>query len=188
MDEMREMKRETQARLRAYRSAHGLGCLARRDILVQPTSKNGEKNGLRATMWWPTRSLWRDKMNCFNCKAKAYCMAAAQPGSIMCSINKMRYCGTHADDEPPVPAMRPVQLDDTGAQAFTLAAEVSELRQKLKVAESRAEDAEVRFYCARKCVAALSYVLEAFDGNMKIETVIPVARRRLAEYKERCER
>lgn len=40
-------------------------------------------------------------MSCYNCKAKSKCIAAAQPGSVMCIINKMRYGGTHADDEPP---------------------------------------------------------------------------------------
>lgn len=35
--------------------------------------------------------------------------------------------------------MQPVRLDDTSAQALTLAAEVSELKQKLEAAESEAE-------------------------------------------------
>ena len=38
--------------------------------------------------------------------------------------------------------MQPVRLDDTGAQALALAAEVSELKQKLAAAEARAEKAE----------------------------------------------
>lgn len=40
-------------------------------------------------------------MNCYDCYAKAYCMAAAEPGSVVCMINRMRYGGTHADDRPP---------------------------------------------------------------------------------------
>ena len=38
---------------------------------------------------------------CFNCKAKDHCIAAAEPGSVMCMVNRMRYGGTHADDSPP---------------------------------------------------------------------------------------
>ena len=40
-------------------------------------------------------------MDCYYCKAKGKCMAAAQPGSVMCMVNRMRYGGTHADDRPP---------------------------------------------------------------------------------------
>ena len=29
-------------------------------------------------------------MNCYDCYAKAYCMAAAEPGSVVCMINRMR--------------------------------------------------------------------------------------------------
>lgn len=39
-------------------------------------------------------------MNCYDCKAKEVCIAAAEPGSVMCMINRMRYGGTHADDGP----------------------------------------------------------------------------------------
>lgn len=39
-------------------------------------------------------------MECYNCKAKAHCIAAVQPGSVMCKINLMKYGGTHADDAP----------------------------------------------------------------------------------------
>lgn len=38
--------------------------------------------------------------NCYTCKAKSECSAAAQPGSIMCMVNRMRFGGTHADEEP----------------------------------------------------------------------------------------
>lgn len=38
-------------------------------------------------------------MECCNCKAKNVCMAAAQPGSVICMVNRMRYGGTHADEE-----------------------------------------------------------------------------------------
>lgn len=40
-------------------------------------------------------------MDCYYCKAKEYCIAAAQPGSMVCLVNRMRYGGTHADDAPP---------------------------------------------------------------------------------------
>lgn len=40
-------------------------------------------------------------MECYYCKAKAYCIAATQPGSVVCMVNRMRYGGTHADDAPP---------------------------------------------------------------------------------------
>lgn len=39
-------------------------------------------------------------MNCYDCKAKEVCIAAAEPGSMICMINRMRYGGTHADDGP----------------------------------------------------------------------------------------
>ena len=39
-------------------------------------------------------------MEFYNCKAKAHCIAAVQPGSGMCKINLMKYGGTHADDAP----------------------------------------------------------------------------------------
>ena len=40
-------------------------------------------------------------MKCYNCKAKAHCIAAVQPGSVMCKINLIKYGGTHADDGQP---------------------------------------------------------------------------------------
>lgn len=40
-------------------------------------------------------------MDCYYCKAKNECMAAAQPGSVVCLVNRMRFGGTHADDRPP---------------------------------------------------------------------------------------
>ena len=40
-------------------------------------------------------------MDCYYCKAKEHCIAAAQPGSMVCLVNRMRYGGTHADDQPP---------------------------------------------------------------------------------------
>lgn len=42
--------------------------------------------------------------DCYYCKAKAHCIAAAQPGSVVCMINRMRYGGTHADDRPKIQA------------------------------------------------------------------------------------
>lgn len=40
-------------------------------------------------------------MDCYYCKAKNECMEAAQPGSVVCLVNRMRFGGTHADDRPP---------------------------------------------------------------------------------------
>lgn len=39
-------------------------------------------------------------MECHNCKAKSVCAAVVQPGSVICLMNRMRYCGTHAEEEP----------------------------------------------------------------------------------------
>lgn len=39
-------------------------------------------------------------MDCYDCKAKSVCAAVAQPGSVICLMNRMRYCGTHAEEEP----------------------------------------------------------------------------------------
>lgn len=39
-------------------------------------------------------------MDCYDCKAKSVCAAVVQPGSVMCLMNRMRYCGTHAEEEP----------------------------------------------------------------------------------------
>lgn len=33
-------------------------------------------------------------MECCNCKTKNVCMAAAQPGSVICMINRMKYGGS----------------------------------------------------------------------------------------------
>lgn len=42
---------------------------------------------------------------CINCKANTKCIAAAEPGSIVCVVNRLRYCGTHDEDSPkPRPA------------------------------------------------------------------------------------
>lgn len=32
-------------------------------------------------------------MDCYNCKAKSVCAAVVQPGSVICLMNRMRYCG-----------------------------------------------------------------------------------------------
>ncbi len=38
--------------------------------------------------------------DCYYCQAKNNCIAAAEPGSVIYMINRMRYGGTHADDSP----------------------------------------------------------------------------------------
>ena len=39
-------------------------------------------------------------IDCYYCKAKEHCIAAAQPGFVVCLANRLRYGGTHADDLP----------------------------------------------------------------------------------------
>lgn len=39
-------------------------------------------------------------MECYNCKAKSVCAAVVQPGSVLCLMNRMRYCGTHLEAAP----------------------------------------------------------------------------------------
>lgn len=41
-------------------------------------------------------------MDCYYCKAKENCIAAAQPGSVVCLVNRMRYGGTHRTMRRPV--------------------------------------------------------------------------------------
>lgn len=38
---------------------------------------------------------------CYYCKAKEHCIAAAQPGSVVCMVNRLRYGGSHADEARP---------------------------------------------------------------------------------------
>lgn len=35
---------------------------------------------------------------CDACKANRECMAYVQPGSLICTLNKINYCGTHAEE------------------------------------------------------------------------------------------
>lgn len=53
-------------------------------------------------------------------------------------------CGHELEADTVLSRMRPVQLDETGAMALALAAEVSDLKQQLAVAVERAERAEVK--------------------------------------------
>lgn len=39
-------------------------------------------------------------MDCYYCKAKSRCLAAVQPGSVVCMINRLNFGGSHADDHP----------------------------------------------------------------------------------------
>ena len=44
---------------------------------------------------------------CYYCKAKEHCIAAAQPGSVLCMVNRMRYGGTPAENRSGVlPVLR----------------------------------------------------------------------------------
>ena len=38
-------------------------------------------------------------MSCYTCKAKNYCASAVQEDSIVCMMNKIRYGGTHGEEE-----------------------------------------------------------------------------------------
>lgn len=38
---------------------------------------------------------------CYYCKAKEHCSAAAEPGSVVCTLNRIKYGGTHANDPAP---------------------------------------------------------------------------------------
>lgn len=38
-------------------------------------------------------------VECYDCKAKGTCSAVVQQGSVMCMMNRLRYCGTHAEEE-----------------------------------------------------------------------------------------
>lgn len=48
-------------------------------------------------------------IDCYNCKEKTKCIAAAEPGSVICAINRLKYGGTHADDAPTVDAVEVVR-------------------------------------------------------------------------------
>ncbi len=38
-------------------------------------------------------------MSCYNCKAKSLCSVAVEEGSFLCMANRLKYGGTHADEE-----------------------------------------------------------------------------------------
>ena len=62
-------------------------------------------------------------IDCYNCKAKKECIAAAQPGSVVCLVNRIRYGGTHADEAPPRQLGRSCQycghpLREIGSERF----------------------------------------------------------------------
>lgn len=38
-------------------------------------------------------------MSCYTCKAKNYCSSAVQEDSIVCMMNRVRYGGTHGEEE-----------------------------------------------------------------------------------------
>lgn len=62
---------------------------------------------------------------------------------------------------------------------------ITDLLARAEAAEARAEKAEVRLFYAEECVAALSLILKALDGEMKMESTLPIARRQLGKYNER---
>lgn len=62
---------------------------------------------------------------------------------------------------------------------------ITDLLARAEDAEARSEKAEVRLFYAEECVAALSLILKALDGEMKMESTLPIARRQLGKYNER---
>ena len=49
---------------------------------------------------------------CYYCKAKSVCSAAVEEGSIMCTLNRMRYGGTHEHDPEPNPCQNPAEVSE----------------------------------------------------------------------------
>lgn len=43
---------------------------------------------------------------CYTCPARTKCIAACEPGSVMCMVNRMKY--THAQADPPAAGDRPL--------------------------------------------------------------------------------
>lgn len=68
---------------------------ANAEPITKPPRKSEEKTG------GALRKDGDNSMECYNCKAKEHCIAAAQPGSVICMMNILKYGGTHADDAPP---------------------------------------------------------------------------------------
>ena len=91
----------------AGRGRHGL--LRNRDRQVRHSDHTAQFPGHRAT-WGCVSGAGRGMeaeesggggvMDCYDCKAKSVCAAVVQPGSVLCLMNRMRYCGTHAEEEP----------------------------------------------------------------------------------------
>lgn len=63
--------------------------------------------------------------------------------------------------------------------------ELGNVRRKLEAAEDRAEKAQTQLREAKHCVAGLSILIKAVDGKMVMETVLPMARNRLEQYKQK---
>lgn len=63
--------------------------------------------------------------------------------------------------------------------------ELGKVRRKLEAAEDRAEKAQTQLREAKHCVAGLSILIKAVDGKMVMETVLPMARSRLEQYKQK---
>lgn len=69
------------------------------------TVQLGDAFQVRDDEWRPRRAAAEESggggvMDCYDCKAKSVCAAVVQRGSVMCLMNRMRYCGTHAEEEP----------------------------------------------------------------------------------------
>ena len=49
----------------------------------------------------------------------------------------------------------------------------------------RAEQAEAKLLYTQECVTALSLLLKAIDGKMRMDNILPMARNRLNKYRKR---
>ena len=61
-------------------------------------------------------------MDCYDCKAKSVCAAVVQPGSVLCLMNRMRYCGTlerknHGDSGATIASIAGIACGRSGASA-----------------------------------------------------------------------
>ena len=59
------------------------------------------------------------------------------------------------------------------------------MRDKTVAAEERAEKAETKLLYTQECATALSLLLKAIDGKMRMEYILPMTRNRLDKYRKR---
>lgn len=78
-----------------------------------------------------------------------------------------------------------LQRDMWANLAKERSADCRAMRNKAVAAEERAEKAETKLLYTQECVAALSLLLKAIDGKMRMENILPMARNRLDKYRKR---